>query len=178
MTKFVVGNFYCYNIYWINRTIFEYFGLDLNCPDNIHLAAIQIIVSRPGQYLDFPGNICQDSVWTTCQTIFICDRSVRSPPRYGRYLLQKPIRIIVHGRVANFFVKKIFTSFEKLFVADQLRWLRDGVGRVGREQEEICCKYQDICKKIWQLLSIKENICPDRHRKSHALQDAKKYFFL
>jgi len=31
---------------------------------------------------------------------------------------------------------------------------------------------------IWQLLSIKENICPDRHRKSHALQDAKKYFFL
>ena len=45
-------------------------------------------------------------------------------------MLQKPIRIIVHGRVANFFVKKIFTSFEKLFVADQLRWL--GVGRVGR----------------------------------------------
>ena len=30
----------------------------------------------------------------------------------------------------------------------------------------------------WQLLSIKENICPDRHRKSHALQDANKYFFL
>ena len=31
---------------------------------------------------------------------------------------------------------------------------------------------------IWQLLSIKENICPERPRKSHALQDAKKYFFL
>ena len=31
---------------------------------------------------------------------------------------------------------------------------------------------------IWQLLSIKENICPERPRKSHALQDGKKYFFL
>ena len=31
---------------------------------------------------------------------------------------------------------------------------------------------------IRQLLSIKENICPERPRKSHALQDAKKYFFL
>ena len=31
---------------------------------------------------------------------------------------------------------------------------------------------------LWQLLSIKENICPERPRKSHALQDAKKYFFL
>ena len=32
--------------------------------------------------------------------------------------------------------------------------------------------------RIGQLLSIKENICPERPRKSHALQDAKKYFFL
>ena len=31
---------------------------------------------------------------------------------------------------------------------------------------------------IGQLLSIKENICADRHRKSYALQDAKQYFFL
>ena len=31
---------------------------------------------------------------------------------------------------------------------------------------------------IWQLLSIKENICAERPRKSYALQDAKKYFFL
>ena len=31
---------------------------------------------------------------------------------------------------------------------------------------------------IRQLLSKKENICADHHRKSHALQDAKKYFFL
>ena len=27
---------------------------------------------------------------------------------------------------------------------------------------------------IWQLLSIKENICAERHRKSYALQDTKK----
>ena len=44
---------------------------------------------------------------------------------------------------------------------------------------QIPYQFQNIVKiSLWQLLSIKENICPDRHRKSHALQDAKKYFFL
>ena len=37
---------------------------------------------------------------------------------------------------------------------------------------------RDTIYYIWQLLSIKENICPERPRKSHALQDGKKYFFL
>ena len=39
-------------------------------------------------------------------------------------------------------------------------------------------QHQFTEKQMWQLLSIKENICPERPRKSHALQDGKKYFFL
>ena len=43
-----------------------------------------------------------------------------------------------------------------------------------QEKQHKCSKRE----KVWQLLSIKENICPERPRKSHALQDGKKYFFL
>ena len=56
--------------------------------------------------------------------------------------------------------------------------LQNGSKRPQNAINWVCVAINSPGGSIWQLLSIKENICPDRHRKSHALQDAKKYFFL